>query len=364
MNKKKIIQKGGAAALALTLALAAMILPQVRAAVAIDTEAECSVTFQVDTEGEGSFAELAQIPIPVSLYRVAEVSEFGEYKALSGFEALELDSVTSETTAAEWEEKAAAAMEVVTAAENAGAPLQADAAAEIKAQAEGEDPAATVSGLDTGMYLVAAEEVESARYTYSFTPYLLALPDNYYDSSVEGSSDAWIYDAVTGLKPEQNQRFGDLQINKTLTSYNETLQGASFVFSVEAELDGENVYSDVVSMVFDGTGSKTVLVEELPAGAEVTVTEIYSGASYSLTADTAQVQQAEIVADGEEGAPASVSFKNEYSNKINGGSSVENHFAYTSEDGSQAGPDAQSASGSWSWIQRTDSTDSGAAAQE
>lgn len=351
MNKKKIIQKGGAAALALTLALAlsAVILPRVRAAIAIDTDAKCSVTFQVDTRGEGSFSELAEIPIPVSLYRVASVNEYGEYTALAGFEGLELDTVDSETTAAQWEEKAAAAMNVLTEAQEAGSPYVPDASARIEA-GEGTDPTAVISDLDTGMYLVAAQEVESSRYTYSFTPYLLALPDNYYDSAVEGSTDDWVYDPVTGLKPQQNQRYGDLAITKELTSYNETLGGASFVFSVEAELDGEKVYSDVVSLVFDGTGSETALIEELPAGAQVTVTEIYSGASYSPAEGSQASQTVTVIADGEEGAPVQVSFENEYDGRLNGGTSVVNHFEYTEADGETA-----EGGGTWSWQQQADS---------
>ena len=117
------------------------------------------------------------------------------------------------------------------------------------------------------------------------------------------------------------------------------------------------MYSDVVSLVFDAAGTKSVTIENIPAGAQVTVTEVYSGASYSLTADTAQTQQVQIVADGEEGAPVSVSFENEYNESLNGGSSVENHFNYTE-------PADPADTGTWSWEQRIDSTDSGTAAQE
>ena len=38
MNRKKIIKQGCAALLGLTLALSAAVLPQVRAAIAVDTE--------------------------------------------------------------------------------------------------------------------------------------------------------------------------------------------------------------------------------------------------------------------------------------------------------------------------------------
>lgn len=349
MNRREIIKKGSAAALALTLALSAMILPQVRAATAINMDAECTVSFELDTTGAGSFSELEALEIPITLYQVAMVNEYGEYTANTGFESLGLDAISSETTAADWEQKAAAAMDI----------LESDLAPQIETKYTTSIPAgADVSEdkkVDMGMYLVVAGEVQSAYYTYSFTPYLLAVPNNYY---YDNGSDDWIYDITSGLKPEQTERYGDLVINKTLSSYNATIGDASFVFQVEAKgLNGDTVYSDVVSLVFDAAGTKSVTIENIPAGAQVTVTEVYSGASYSLTADTAQTQQVQIVADGEEGAPVSVSFENEYNESLNGGSSVENHFNYTE-------PADPADTGTWSWEQRIDSTDSGAAAQE
>lgn len=345
MNRKKMIKQGSAVALALTLALSAMILPQVRAATAIDMTEKCSVSFELDTTGTGSFDELTDLAVPISLYQVATVNEYGEYTANAGFESLKLDAISSETTAAEWEQKAADAMAI----------LGEDTAADYSTVIAEEETAASIHNVEMGMYLVVADEVQSAYYTYSFTPYLLAVPNNYY---YDNGSDDWIYNITSGLKPEQTERYGDLVINKTLSSYNATLGDASFVFQVEATgLNGDTVYSDVVSLVFDAAGTKSVTIENIPAGAQVTVTEVYSGASYSLTADTAQTQQVQIVADGEEGAPVSVSFENEYNESLNGGSSVENHFNYTE-------PADPADTGTWSWEQRIDSTDSGTAAQE
>ena len=70
---------------------------------------------------------------------------------------------------------------------------------------------------ETGLYLVSVEQLVTPNYVYTFTPYLISLPNNYY--SGEGTSDAWVYnltgDNAIGLKPEQQQRTGDLIINKT-----------------------------------------------------------------------------------------------------------------------------------------------------
>ena len=70
------------------------------------------------------------------------------------------------------------------------------------------------------------------------------------------------------------------------------------------------------------------------------MTEIYGGSNYDVT--SSGTQTAVIVADGEEGAPATVSFTNEYNGGRNPGSGIVNHFEYTD--------------GVWDWEQQTDSS--------
>lgn len=355
MNRKKMIKQGSAVALALTLALSAMILPQVRAATAIDTDTECSVNFEVTLDSAQENREdlgNLKVPVNISLYQVASVNEYGEYQTLEGFGDLELDKIDSDTTAEEWIEKAETAMGLVEASQGAIAPVD-NSPVILEKNPAGTALTGSLDGLAVGMYLVVADDAYSSQYSYSFSPYLLALPNNTY---YETKDDTWQYKVKTDLKPEQTQRYGDLEIEKTLTSYNATVGGASFVFSVDAVLDNETVYSDVVSVVFSEAGTRSILVEDLPAGAAVTVTEIYSGAGYSPAAGTQTTQTVTIVADPIEGevvdveVPASVSFENEYNGSLNGGSSVVNHFYRTDT--------------TWGLEQQTDSTGSGAAAQE
>ena len=329
MKMKKRIKQGAAAALALMLKVpAAMYTAQ--AAVAINTEKKCTVTFQV----EGTFDELKTLEIPVNFYQVAEVDETGAYEALAVFESLELGTVNDKTTAQEWEEKASAAMEIIQEDEIAPA---------LTTTVE-----AGASGLPVGMYLVEAQEVQSPEYTYSFTPYLLALPNNYYSET--NPDDSWQYNPTTGLKPEQEIRYGGVEITKTLDVYNQTLGGASFIFSIEAEKDGEKVYSDVVSLTFDGPGTRSLEVGEIPAGAQVTVTEVYSGSSYTLV--SAASQDTDITAD----TFVPVSFANTYNGENNGGSSIVNHFTYTAPE-EETEPLAEGTpSGTWEWSQQTDSS--------
>lgn len=323
MKIARKIKKGSAVMLAFALLLSSAVISRVQAAVEIDTNQKGIVTFQLD----GEFEELKELEIPVKLYQVAEVDTSGAYKALTGFEDLKLEEITSETTAAEWEEKATLASEIIDGKENAQ-----------------EDTSCTLTGgtgkveeLSLGMYLVKAETVLSPEYEYSFTPYLISVPNNYWATT---GDDTWVYDVTTGLKPGQENRLGSLIIEKQLDSYNATLGPASFVFQVEGEKDYEQVYSNVVSIVFDGAGTKSAQIDELPAGATFTVTEIYSGASYTLT--TAPSQTAKIIAEGEEGSPVSVSFTNTYDERMNGGASIVNHFTNTD--------------GVWDWQQQTDST--------
>lgn len=335
MKMKKRIKQGTAAVLALMLTVpAAMYTAQ--AAIGIDTDRDCSVSFQLD----GTFEELENLEIPVNLYQVAQVEESGIYKEAEGFESLELEKADCKTTAREWEEKAAQASQIIE--EKKIQPVQRTT---VRKGAE---------KLSTGMYLVEAQQVQSPEYTYSFTPYLLALPDNYYSET--NPVDTWVYDVTTGLKPDQEIRYGSIRINKTLDVYNATLGEASFIFSIEAVKNGETVYSDVVSLVFDGPGTKSVEIGNIPAGAQVTVTEVYSGSSYQIVGD--RVETVQIRAD----ETAQTSFTNTYDNSNNGGSSVVNHFAYTAPE-KDAGSDVEDAAqaaqqeGTWRWTRHKDSTD-------
>ena len=76
------------------------------------------------------------------------------------------------------------------------------------------------------------------------------------------------------------------------------------------------------------------IVEHIPAGMNVTVTEVYSGSSYELTTEASQ---STVIAAGD-AERASVAFTNTYNNSINGGSGVENQFSHGEEG--------------WDWTQK------------
>lgn len=194
-----------------------------------------------------------------------------------------------------------------------------------------------------GMYLILADPVKSANYTYNFKPYLISVPTNYYaDGTPNATDDSWIYNVKVGLKPEQEERYGRLRITKNLTDFNDRLgSDASFIFEVKADKDGRIVYSDVVRLGFTGAGSQSVtigpeagdgvdVIGKIPAGSKVTVTEVYSGASYEADSE---VQTVNVMAayEADQNNVVTVSFTNHYNGGINGGSSVVNHFEYDAE---------------------------------
>lgn len=331
MTMKKRIKTAGALTLAAITVLSAAGLSSVYGALGVETNRKCSLTFTLDDDTE--FAELRDLEIPVDVYKVADITEEAVYDTAkyTAFADLGLEKVSSTTTAEEWAKMAEKAMKTVE-------DKEIEPTEKVKVtKPEGATKSTGVIGdLETGMYLVQAETVQTSEYTYDFTPYLVSLPNNYY--SKENPDDTWVYDVTTGMKPQQTQRYGDLEIVKDLTEYNASLKDALFVFQVEGTRNGEQVYSDVVSIKFNQAGEKSVLVKHLPAGTKVTVKEVYAGGSYSNT--SGETQETVIVAEGVTDNPASVSFTNTYNGKLIPGTGIVNHF--------------EKKNGEWDWEQQTD----------
>lgn len=327
------IKKGSAILLAAALVFSALALPKAYAAVGIEEpENGCSVEFNVPTS---TFSELSTLEIPVYFYKVANVGVGGDYTAVTGIDT-SLAVIDSDTTADE--------MKVL--ADALKTEVETDDISPVK-DIVVNNSNKIADGLEIGLYLVIPETVNSSYYEYEFSPMLISLPSNNF---YNGGNDSWIYDVEVDLKAEKADRYGDLEINKTLDVYNTTVGGATFVFQVEAtktDVDDKtstpvSVYSNVVSLTFKGPGTESILIQDLPAGAVVTVTEIYSGAGYTLTSEgtqsvtiVAKEENSEVTADAE---PVEVSFSNTYDEGMNGGSGVVNSFSYVD--------------GQWTWQQK------------
>jgi len=304
---KKKLKKGSALALALVLTLSTVVISKVQAAISIETDRQCSVKFELDAV----YPELSgeNMTIPVRMYKVANVNQYGEYQALAGFEELKLDSISSKTTAQEWEEKAKSAVKEVE--ENQTEATASDNLIGGKG---------SVDGLSVGMYLVEAEEVQSPYYTYSFTPYLISLPNNYY---YQTGDDEWVYElSEVVLKPEQTPRYGSLVIDKTLRDFNATSGAqATFVFQIDITTLEGKTESRVEAMTMGaGEESQQLTIDQIPAGASVRVRETYSGASYTQVSD--DPDDVTIFAD----EAVRVSFENAHDGRPNGGYGVKNNF--------------------------------------
>lgn len=317
MNKR--LKQGSTFLLAVALTFPLLTLPGAKAASAIDTDAECSIEF--DISGNSSELLNDDVTVKVNLYKVALVDESGNYTGTGAFSKLDLSSVSADnldTAAATWAERAAEAKKLLK--DNTESPTTV-----TLTQGRG-----TATGLKTGLYLVDTPKVITPNYTYTFTPYLVSLPTNNYYSN---GNDDWIYDltkeynSAVGLKPEEHARYGDLKINKTLAHHNATTgKKATFVFKIEITPLKGKIETRIESLDFEAAGDSSVTITKIPAGATVTVKEEYSGASYKLT--SANDQNATIVATdrGAKVDPASVSFTNDINDNMNGGYGVKNNF--------------------------------------
>ena len=326
MNKR--LKQGSTFLLAVALTFPLLTLPGAKAANAIDTDAECSIQFDIG----GNSSELLSASIPVNLYKVASVDVSGNYTATGTFAKLDLSSVSADnldTAAATWSERAAEAKKLLKD-DTEPTPTV------TLTQGRG-----TATGLDTGLYLVDTPKVITPNYTYTFTPYLVSLPTNNYYSG-NGASDDWIYDltkeynSAVGLKPEQHVRYGNLVINKELVDHNATFgNNATFVFQIDITTLDKKTETRIEELTFSAAGNDSVTITKIPAGSTVTVKEIYSGASYKLTSQnnvTATIVANDEKEAGQAGETAVVSFTNEHDGRNNGGYGVKNNFKLDETD--------------------------------
>ena len=309
MNKR--LKQGSTFLLAVALTFPLLTLPGAKAASAINTGQKCSIEFDIS----GNSSELLSASIPVKLYKVASVDESGNYTGIGAFSKLDLSSVSADNldaAAATWAERAAEAKKL----------LKDDTEPTTTTLTQGRG---TATGLDTGLYLVDTPKVITPNYTYTFTPYLVSLPTNNYYSG-NGASDDWIYDltkeynSAVGLKTEQHVRYGNLVINKELVDHNATFgDEATFVFQIDIKKPDGKKETRIEELTFNVAGSDSVTIEKIPAGSHVTVTEVYSGASYELA--SAKSQETDIIANPEketevEFKPAEVSFINKHDGRV------------------------------------------------
>ena len=348
MKKKKWRNRKGAGLLALALTLALALSGtgafDSQAAIAVDVDRkDCRLTVDAGELAEKVEKDYQNAPdampdevkLTVHLYRVADIDVSGKYTSVEYFQnekvvvgdkelgafAGVVSEIDSDTTQEEWLAMAEALAAVADRA-------QEELVMQSKVADESSNYLAEFNNLETGLYLVVPEMVETPYYVYDFTPYLISLPDNYYSENYP--NDEWIYDVTSFLKIESVPRQGALEIKKNLISMNGTPGNtASFVFEVIINpLKGEPE-TRYIRMSFDQTENKSFVVENIPTLSTVTVTEVYSGAGYKIEDGTSDSWQGVIEANdySDENTPVvSVNFTNESDGTITGGSGVTNHF--------------------------------------
>ncbi|HBA47397.1 MAG TPA: hypothetical protein DCZ91_06285 [Lachnospiraceae bacterium] len=341
----------------LAVALGAMLaLPLMgSAAQDLDLSKDCSLT--VSPGGEETAALLAEANVVVDLYKVAEATQSS---GVDGYGFQVLGDYGSLTIGADmdndaWKDLAQDAARIALGVDPgtqpklpivSGAPLGTDITDSDGSEA-----------LTPGLYLMIARGANVADYVttikaedgtesivtvaYSgdyiirFAPELVAVPSKEADENGVISTlnpGDWIYGLTVFLKPDLEERDGSLEIIKDLLTYEDSSE-ALFLFQVEAVLDGQLVYSDIVSMTFNAPGEQRKLLEGIPVGAEVTVTEVYSGASYTLVSGP----NGPVVISADE--VASVTFVNDYDYSERESHGITNNFTFDLENGE------------WVWVQ-------------
>lgn len=291
-----------------------------QAAERVDTTKSIRITAAIAEQDSSRFATDFTGVETINLYKIAVMDETGQLSLADQFKDSGIDlSVIQSTSSVEQVIEA-----VVNPAKNVAETL-----APTDVIAFDRADKATSASVDiergAGIYLYIPEDAQDSRYKYEFTSYILFAPTSDFIATGSGS-DEWSYESRFNLKSTEEDRLGSLEIKKTLDTFNSSLGEAAFVYKVKAARDEKVVLDNVYTINFDRAGSISRVIEEIPADAEVTVTEVYKGSSYNIVGDSTKTTT--IVAD----ETVAVEFENDYDGRlISGGISAENNFE--EEDG-------------------------------
>lgn len=299
---------------------------------AVDLARECSITVHP--------GDIEEADIVIDLYMVANAEAIAgddsyNFSFLDAYRSIEL---SEEPDSDEW---LRVSQEAAKIALSDGVPSVQGASCESR-----------IDNLSAGLYLVVARGADLEDYQttvhdekgnpkiatkalssssiITFSPVLVSLPtkekENPGDHVINSAyASDWIYHAEITCKPATDKRFGSLEIDCYLEGYNSG-NPATFVFDIEAYDDGKSVYSDVVSLTFEERGEQWCVIDGIPVGAEVTVTEVYTGVCYDLVSSPNQT----VVVTAEE--TAAVEFTNRPNDSMLSGGGFTNQFSYVENE--------------------------------
>lgn len=291
------------------------------AAERVDTDATVKITAAIDREDTSVFATNYNGEVEVDLYKIAELDSTGNASLTEAFSQGDINLELLKDNPSVEDVKTGVVEPAMAIAEG----KEADATISFN-KADGATSGDVSIQKGAGLYLYIPREAKDDRFIYSFTPYVIFAPGSEYIRTGSGS-DAWQYDVTFNLKASEELRYGSLIIKKTLDKYNASLGEASFVYKVVGTTeDGGQTYTvfdNVYALNFTSAGEKTIeIIDEIPATINVTVTEVYSGASYDVVGESVVDG---IVISAEEIAEAA--FTNTGNDKlITGGIAAENQF--------------------------------------
>lgn len=298
----------------------------------VDLNAPCFLTVH---PGGSEYADLQEANVVIDLYKVAdavEIEGYNGYDFANCPDFSELDLKDQQDNEAWGKLAQQATMKIYNDRPqpfSSGNPVKSAIIVDpglylvIAHGADVEKPI-TISKDSEGNDIYISSVLTESR-EFVFTPCLVTMPGL-------KAGDEWEYEADIKLKPEASYRYGSLEIIKSLNGYVDG-KPATFVFQIEAVKDGKSVYSDVVSITLSEDGQCSELIEDIPIGSEVTVTEIYSGVCYNLITDKTQ----NVVITAED--ISSVQFTNSANDLAIDGGGITNKFEYNGSEGD------------WNWTQ-------------
>ncbi len=158
----------------------------------VDVASRCSVSLEIPSAYR---EELKAQSIEVRLYRIAEITEYGRYRSVPGYEDLYAERLSTATTAEELEALARKAASYLRVSDWEQVPKTVPSYELTITQNEG-----SCSNMEAGLYLVCVRPVRYGNATYRAIPYIISLP-TLIETEEDGVRDLkWSYDLTIDLK--------------------------------------------------------------------------------------------------------------------------------------------------------------------
>ena len=191
--------------------------------------------------------------------------------------------------------------------------------------------------------------MESDTKMFYFTPFLVAIPNKL--SSIDKDSkitttdtNPWVPDVTVYLKPSPKPLYGNLKIYKKVTNFEDRLDDQKVtpmtaVFKIDGyNAAGEKIYNNVASITVPSK-QDYVILEHIPVGTRIEVSEIYPGSGYIQVGSAEYQGDPEktdvVIAKPSNANPESdtniayVKFTDTYSGELKKGYGIMNTFKYT-----------------------------------